>query len=60
MNSTTAGFEPTRAMPTRFRVWRLNHSAMLPILWRRGNGRVVSEHGFSGAHKPCTAQIRAL
>ena len=29
-DSTTAGFEPTRAEPTRFRVWRLNHSAMLP------------------------------
>ena len=28
--STSAGFEPTRAEPTRFRVWRLNHSAMMP------------------------------
>ena len=28
--TTSAGFEPTRAEPTRFRVWRLNHSAMMP------------------------------
>ena len=26
------GFEPTRAEPTRFQVWRLNHSATLPII----------------------------
>lgn len=29
LNSSAAGFEPTRAMPTRFQVWRLNHSAIL-------------------------------
>ena len=27
--SSAAGFEPTRAKPTRFQVWRLNHSAIL-------------------------------
>ena len=27
--STTAGFEPARAMPNRFRVYRLNRSATL-------------------------------
>ena len=31
LETTSAGFEPTRAEPTRFRVWRLNHSAMMPI-----------------------------
>ena len=30
LGTTSAGFEPTRAEPTRFRVWRLNHSAMMP------------------------------
>ena len=29
INATAEGFEPPRAEPTRFRIWRLNHSAML-------------------------------
>ncbi len=28
---TSAGFEPTRAEPSRFRVYRLNHSAKMPM-----------------------------
>ncbi len=28
-NTTAVGFEPTQVKPTRFRIWRLNHSAML-------------------------------
>ena len=29
--TTSAGFEPTRAEPSRFRVYRLNHSAKMPM-----------------------------
>lgn len=29
-HTTAAGFEPARAEPNRFRIYRLNHSAMLP------------------------------
>ena len=29
--TTPAGFEPTRAEPSRFRIYRLNHSAKVPI-----------------------------
>ena len=29
--TTAVGFEPTRAEPNRFRIYRLNHSAMLPL-----------------------------
>lgn len=31
--TSAAGFEPTRENPTRFQVWRLNHSAILTILF---------------------------
>ena len=55
--STTAGFEPTRAMPTRFRVWRLNHSAMLPIVWPQRNGRPVRADAIGRAHKPGAANF---
>ncbi len=30
--TTTMGFEPMRAEPIRFRIWRLNHSAILPVI----------------------------
>ena len=29
--TTTAGFEPARAEPKRFLIFRLNHSAKLPL-----------------------------
>ena len=33
IRATAGGFEPPRAEPTRFRIWRLNHSAMLSIAY---------------------------
>ena len=30
--STTAGLEPARAKPKRFLIFRLNHSAKLPLI----------------------------
>ena len=34
--STTAGFEPARAEPKRFLIFRLNHSAKLPYILLKG------------------------
>ena len=37
-NATAAGFEPTRVVPNRFQVCRLNHSAMLSFYIRGQEG----------------------
>ena len=44
--TTSAGFEPTRAEPTRFRGWRLNHSAMMPKI-QRDRARRARENIFT-------------
>ena len=51
--TTTAGFEPARAEPKRFLIFRLNHSAKLPCYYEKFR-RVNQSHrdGKSGEGEP--------
>ena len=46
--TTTAGFEPARAEPKRFLIFRLNHSAKLPLIKKIIFPGVLNRLGESG------------
>ena len=59
VHSSTTGFEPARAEPNRFQVYRLNHSATLTKMWLLYASGRIRTHA-SGENRTWVGRLRPL